>query len=199
MNRKNFFQHFIAFALWITLGSICAAQQSAPANAAGGPDLKITPQIRDMAKNPAPPANSQQMGSIGNDSSTMKTKNSDSDTDSYWVEEIDVDGDGNTENAALLWDDEDKVLYISYKDYFQCKNGGMGSGSVLIGLNGTGNVRNKPVGSGFYTVSLDKTECGSETAGLWGCKFDENGVDTACGMAVLDAKNDSLILATATQ
>src|SRR5262245_10534691 len=154
MNPLTFFQHSCAIAVWMVLGAICMAQQSAPADTAAGPILKITPQVRDTAKNPSPPANSQQMGSIGNDSGTMKTKNSDSDTDSYWVQEIDIDGDGNTENAALLWDDEDKVLYISYKDDFQCKNGGNGSGAFLIGLNGTGNARNRPVGSGFYTVSI---------------------------------------------
>lgn len=199
MNKKIWISASFFLVLGIFLALPVLAQQTAPAGSAGA-DLKVSPEVRAMASNPAPPANAQQMGSVGSDNATMKTKNSSGDSgDSMWVQEIDVDGDGNVEKASLLWDDEDKVLFIAYKDDFACKKGGTGSGAVLIGLNGTGNARNAPAGSGFYTVSLDKTECGSETAGLWGCKFDENGVETACGLAVLDEKNDTLIIATATQ
>jgi hypothetical protein len=175
------------------------AQQTAPAAGSAGADVKVTPQVRDMAKNPTPPADAKKAGSVGSDTGTMNTKNSATDDDSVWVQEVDVDGDGNVEATTLLWDDEDKVLFISYKDDFACKKGGTGSGAVLIGLNGTGNPRNAPVGSGFYAVSMDKGECNSQRAGLYGCKFDENGVETACGVAVLDPKTDSLIIATATQ
>jgi hypothetical protein len=198
MNQKTWSIVSFFLVLGVFLALPVLAQQTAPAGSAGA-DLKVSPEFRAMAKNPTPPATATQETSAGSDGTKVSTKNSASDTDSSWVEEIDVDGDGNVEKADFLWDDEDKVLYISYQDDFVCKNGGTGSGAVLIGLNATGNAGNKPVGSGFYAVSLDKTECGSQTAGLWGCKFDANGVATACGVAVLDGKNDSLVIATASQ
>jgi hypothetical protein len=34
---------------------------------------------------------------------------------------------------------------------------------------------------------------------LWGCKFDANGSETACGVAVLDEKNDELVIASASK
>src|SRR5262245_22072658 len=99
------------------------AQQTAQAPAAGssGADVKVTPQVRDMAKNPTPPADAKKATSVGSDSGTMNTKNSATDDDSVWVQEIDVDGDGDVEAATLLWDDEDKALFISYKGEFACK------------------------------------------------------------------------------
>src|SRR3989304_5747215 len=42
-------------------------------------------------------------------------------------------------------------------------------------------------------------ECGAEEAGLWGCKFDANGNATACGVAVLDEKNDDLVIVTVSE
>ncbi len=129
-------------------------------------------------------------------SATMSSKNSSSDSDSVWVQEIDIDGDGNVEKSNLLWDDEDKVLFISTKDDFICNNGNPGSGAILIGLNAEGNARKRPVGSGFYTITLDESECDSEAAGLYGCKFDANGNATSCGVAILDEKNDDLTIAT---
>jgi hypothetical protein len=198
MSKKVRFLTALVFSTVILLVLPCMAQQTAPSGAAGA-EIKISPQVRAMAKNPVPPADAQQKTSDGTGDVVMGTKNSPDDTDSSWVDEIDVDGDGNMEKADLLWDDEDKVLFISYQDDYVCKNGGMGKGSILIGLNGEGNARNRPVGSGFYTLKLDKSECGSQTARLWGCKFDADGNATACGVAVLDEKNDTLAIATVSQ
>jgi hypothetical protein len=185
-----------AIAMVSVLVAFTEAQQTASSGSAGV-NLTVSQQVRDMGKNFPLPPGAKQATSIGSPGQTVNTKNSDTDTDSVWVQEIDVDGDGNVEKADFLWDDEDKVLYISYQDDYVCKNGGTGKGAVLIGINGEGNARNRPVGSGFYTVTLDKSECGSETAGQWGCKFNANGNPTACGVAVLDEKNDDLTVAAA--
>ena len=80
---------------------------------------------------------------------------------------------------------------------FGCKNGGTATAELLIGINAAGNPRKRPAGSGFWVASLDKGECGAQAAGMWGCKFDASGAETACGVAVLDEKTDDLIIATA--
>jgi hypothetical protein len=152
-----------------------------------------------MANNPAPPADAQQQASVGEGSMSMGTNNSPDDTDFYWEETIDVDGNGDVETADLLWDDEDKILLVYYEDDFTCDNGSPGSGSVLMAINAADNSRGRPAGSGFYIVSLDESECGAQEAALWGCKFDGNGNDTACGVAILDEKNDDLVIVTANE
>ena len=178
---------------------LCALPSMAQQNGQTGVQLKPNTQTMTKANNPAPPANAQQKTSAGKGSASIGTKNAPTDTDSFWVESIDVDGNGDVETADLLWDDEDKVLLIYYEDDFTCKNGAVGSGAILMGINGADNPRKRPAGSGFYIVSLDEGECGAEEAGLWGCKFDANGNATACGVAVLDEKNDDLVIVTVSE
>ena len=163
--------------------------------------VQLTPskQTISRASNPAPPADAEQKTSIGSDSTTIGTGNSPTDTDSYWVETIDVDGNGDIETASLVWDDEDKVLFLYYQDDFTCIDGSSGSGTILMGMNGTDNPRKKPAGSGFYIVSLDPNECGATETALWGCKFDADGNETACGIAVLDADNDDIVIVTVSE
>lgn len=164
-----------------------------------GAQLKPSAQVTAMANNPAPPADAQQQASVGKGSMSMGTNNSSDDTDLYWEEAIDVDGNGDVETADLLWDDEDKILLVYYEDDFTCDNGAPGSGSVLMAINGADNLRGRPAGSGFYVISLDESECGAQEAALWGCRFDVDGNDTACGIAVLDEKNDDLVIVTASE
>ena len=178
---------------------LCALPSMAQQNGQTGVQLKPNTQTMTKANNPAPPANAQQKTSAGKGSASIGTKNAPTDTDSFWVESIDVDGNGDVETADLLWDDEDKVLLIYYEDDFTCNNGATGSGAILMGINGADNPRKRPAGSGFYLVSLDEGECGAQEAGLWGCKFDANGNATACGTAVLDEKNDDLVIVTASE
>ena len=178
---------------------LCALPSMAQQSGQTGVQLKPNTQTMTKANNPAPPANAQQKTSAGKGSASIGTKNAPTDTDSFWVESIDVDGNGDVETADLLWDDEDKVLLIYYEDDFTCKDGKPGSGAILIGINGADNPRKRPAGSGFYIVSLDEGECGAQEAGLWGCKFDANGNATACGVAVLDEKNDDLVIVTVSE
>src|SRR3970040_2678516 len=96
-------------------------------------------------KTPAPPAKAQQKTSAGKGSASIGTKNAPTDTDSFWVESIDVDGNGDVETADLLWEDEDKVLLIYYEDDFTCNNGAKGSGAILMGITGAANPRKRDV------------------------------------------------------
>ena len=144
-----------------------------------------------------PPKSATKTKTAGTGAVKVSTANSATDDDAVWAEKIDVDGDGNVDDSKLVWDDEDGVLFASTEGTFTCKNGATGEGGILIGVNEKGNPRKRPVGSGFWIAEVDKSECGSQAAGLWGCKFDAKGVETACGMATLDEKNDDIVIATA--
>ena len=109
-------------------------------------------------------------------------------------------GDGDVEAAALLWDDEDKVLLIyAENDSLVCADGAPATADLLIAINGEGNARNRPAGSGFYVVSLDATECKVGVAGAYGCRFGATGNPIACGVVEVDDKNDDIIIATASK
>jgi hypothetical protein len=156
--------------------------------------VQVPAQVRAQAENPKPPADSTQAKSIGKGKATAHTANTPTDTDSLWVEKVDIDGDGNVDEASMLWDDEDRVLYL-YKDgTFTCSNGGTGSGGMLIAVYGKGNTHHKPAGSGWWAVELDKDECAAQAAGLYGCNFDANGDATKCGAAAVDDRGDALVV-----
>ncbi len=133
----------------------------------------------------------------GKNKTKIGTANQPGDDDSFWIEAIDVDGDGDVEDANVVWDDEDKVLFTYTTGSFTCKNGGTASGDLLIAVNGDGNPRKRPAGSGFWLADLDAGECGVQAAALWGCKFDATGNETACGVAAIDEKNDDIVIAAA--
>jgi hypothetical protein len=145
----------------------------------------------------APPASAKPTKTAGTNKTKISTANSATDDDSFWVEKLDVDGDGDAEDSNLVWDDEDKVLFAYTAGAFSCKNGGTATAELLVATYADGNARKRPAGSGFWVADLDKGECGAQAAGLFGCKFDATGAETACGAAVLDEKNDDLVIAVA--
>ena len=179
----------------VLFAATASAQSAAPAAAPQAP-VKVAPPaaVRDKANDPKPPASARQVKSIGKGKATANTANTPEDTDSLWVEKIDIDGDGNVDDASVLWDDEDRVLYL-YKDgTYTCSNGGTGSGGMLIAVYGKGNSHGKPAGSGWWAADLDKSQCKAQAAGLYGCTFDAKGVTTACGAAAIDDKGDALVI-----
>ena len=108
----------------------------------------------------------------------VSTANSATDADSFWVEKLDVDGDGDVEDTNLVWDDEDGILFAYTVGVFGCKNGGTATAELLIGINAAGNPRGsdrQAPGSG--SPSLDKGECGAQAAAMWGCKFEVTGAE----------------------
>ncbi len=146
-----------------------------------------------------PPASAKPAKAAGSNKAKLSTANSAADDDSFWIERLDVDGDGDVEDANLVWDDEDKILFVYSVGAFTCKNGGTATAELLVATNAAGNPRKRPAGSGFWVADLDKSECGAQAAGLWGGKFDANDSETACGVAVLDEKNDELVIAAASK
>jgi hypothetical protein len=178
----------------------CSAVPSDAEQAAGGGSpvaVQVPAAVLSKANSPKPAANASKKTSIGKGKAAINTANAPGDDDSFWAEEVDMDGDGTMESADVLWDDEDKVLFLYDDGDFKCTAGGTGSGDMLIAINGQGNSRGRPAGSGWYLVTLDEGECKAKTAGAYGCKFDAKGNPTACGVAVVDEKNDDLVIATA--
>jgi hypothetical protein len=180
--------------LLVTAGTTGAMGQ---AGASTGPAVK--PAAVQKKAGAPPPASAKPAKSVGKGKVTASTANSATDDDSFWIEQVDVDGDGNVDDASLIWDDEDRVLYAYATGTFTCKNGGTGEADMLIATNAAGNPRKRPAGSGFWVVDVDKGECGAQAAGLLGCRFDASGAETACGVVTVDEKNDDIVIVTASK
>jgi hypothetical protein len=176
------------------VATVVGAAVATGQTAAGGPAVK--PAAIAKKAGVAPPSSAKATTTAGNNKAKVSTANSASDDDSFWVEKLDVDGDGDVEDASLVWDDEDRILFAYTVGAFTCKNGGTATAELLVGTYADGNARKRPAGSGFWVADLDKGECGAQAAGLWGCKFDANGSETTCGVAALDEKNDDLVIAS---
>jgi len=154
--------------------------------------------VQMQAAMPAP-ADAKVARSIGKKALKVSTANSPGDVDAFWVEQVDIDGDGNVDDTNLVWDDEDKVLFTYSDGAFTCRNGGTGMGELLVAAFGEGNTWKRPAGSGFWLAALNRGECGAHSTGLWGCRFDANGNATSCGVATLDEKSDDIVIETATK
>jgi len=177
--------------------TLALAQGHGNGNGSSGIGLSVKPEAVQKRATLPPPLNARQARTIGKGSLKVSTANSPGDTDSFWTEQIDVDGNGNVDEASLIWDDEDKVLYTYTEGTFTCKNGATDTGALLVAAYGTDNSWQRPPGSGFWVASLDKGQCGLHTTNLWGCKFDAKGNASACGAATVDAKNGDIAFATA--
>lgn len=178
-------------ALCLLVGAASLLAQSAPQA-----PVKVNPPPALKSKAGHPPANAGKGTSIGKGKASTTTANAPGDTDSVWAEKIDIDGDGKVDDTQFLWDDEDKVLYFSKSGTFTCASGGTGSGGILVAVYAEGNPYAKAANSGWWVAEVDKGECGAEAAGLVGCKFDGSGAYTSCGVAVIDAKTDSITIAS---
>jgi len=144
----------------------------------------------------APSPNSTKTTRVGRNNLEVSIAHSMTTRDLEWTEPLDIDGDGEVEEATLVWDDADKVLYAFSRGTYRCQNGPTASVDLLVAANAPDNRRNRPVGSGFWVADLGKGECGVESSGLWGCKFDGSGDATECGAARIDAKNNVLVMLT---
>jgi hypothetical protein len=184
-------------AMTMVVGALAGAMSLRAQSAATGPAVKPD-TVAKKAGRPAP-VGAKPTKTAGNNKARLSTANSVADDDSFWIEKLDVDGDGDVEDTNLVWDDEDKILFAYTAGAFTCRNGGTATGELLIATNAEGNPRNRPAGSGFWLADLDKGECGAQAAALWGCTLDASGKETACGVAALDEKTDDLVIVTASK
>jgi hypothetical protein len=170
------------------------ARETAAAKPA--PKVKVGAALKAKTKAPAAPATAKKKGqqsSIGKDQLAMSTAQ----PSSFWTEAVDVDDDGVVETSDFLYDAERGVLYTYYEDDFGCANGGTANGGILEALYADGNKAGQPVGSGWYAVSLNQTQCGAQYAGLYGCRFDADGNPTTCGVATINKGTGDIDVAVA--
>ena len=114
---------------------------------------------------------------------------------SFWTETIDISGAGQIVNADMLWDGSAKILYAFAHTTLRCTHGKSLDGDVLVAIYGKKNFLDKPAGSGWWVVGLDKDQCEATVPGLYGCKFSPSGQSVACGRAELDTRvNDMAIV-----
>lgn len=158
-------------------------------------EVKVSTNLQARAQSPNPPANAKQKKNVGKGQTAFSTANTPDDGDALWVEQIDINNDGSTEEVELLYDDEDKVLYAYAKVACDCASRGRSKGGLLVAIHCKGNTRGKPAGSGWWVAALDIGECGAKSAGLFGCKFDTKGKATESGMVVFDAEQDDIVVA----
>ena len=149
------------------------------------PKVKVGANLKAKSKAPAAPDTAKQKSqqtSIGKGSLTASTAQ----PSSFWTEEVDVDDDGVAETSDFLYDAQNGILYTYREDDFGCANGGTANGGILEALYADGNKGGKPVGSGWYVVNLNASQCGAKNAGVYGCKFDADGNPTTCGVATIN-------------
>ena len=155
--------------------------------------VQVPQSVSDKANAP-PPASAQQRATIGHDAASINTAQNAQDTDSFWTEQVDVEGNGNVKSTDLLWDDETKVLFLSSQGTFTCTNGNTGDGDLLVAVYGKGNTAGRPAGSGWWAAQLDAGECAAKAAGIYGCRFNASGAATECGLAVIEQKKEDITI-----
>jgi len=176
--------------LAVALGlSTNAAAQSTAAQQ-GAPTVKTGTALKAKAASPAPSdtaKNQSQKTTIGKGKATAKA----SAPSSYWTEEVDLHDDGSVETTEFLYDAQRGIVYAYGEDDFTCANGKPEKAAILEAVYATGNKAGKPVGSGYYVVSLNAGQCAAKKAGAYGCKVDATGDPTECGtMVVNDATGE---------
>lgn len=177
--------------------SVLAQSQSASSAKGAGVTYQVTAVVMAKAMNPMPGPNAREQSTqrtIGKRRAMVKT----SMDNSFWIEEIDMDGSGNPVDAQMLWDDSDKVLYTYADKPFQCSVGSSASGDFMIATYGAGNRAKRPAGSGWWMANLDQGVCKARTDQLFGCKFNASGKNTTCGVATLNEKTNDLRIVEAT-
>lgn len=119
--------------------------------------------------------------------------------DPFWTETIDISGAGQVTSTDMLWDSSSKILYAFAQTTLRCTHGKTVDGNILIGIYGKKNFLEKPMGSGWWVVELEKDQCEAPQAGLYGCKFSPSGQTLACGRAELDPRINDMAIVEAMQ
>jgi hypothetical protein len=182
----------LSLGMMMLLGFCILAAAQTPQQTA--PKVKVGAQLTAKATTPTPGTTAKSIGkkdSIGKGKVSIKA----SQPSSFWTEELDVDDDGTVETSDFLYDAQRGIVYTYRMDNFTCSNGKPETGSILMALYATGNKADKPVGSGWYVVNVDKGMCAAKKTERYGCRFDANGNPTECGAATLNNATGEVDLA----
>jgi len=192
MKKISVFFATTAITVVILFGISMIANSQTTASAPA--QYKPSPAVKSKATSPMPGPTAKQQtkqATIGQEKVMVDTGHPDN---SFWIEEIDLEGNGRATDAQMMWDDVDKVLFIYTEKDFKCYNGAPADGDFMIATYAAGNKMKRPAGSGWWMAQLNQGECGVKSEGLYGCKFNQNGVNTACGLVTLDDKTHDLTI-----
>lgn len=183
---------------WIWTGIVVAAGMAALASGQGlppgpmpVPTVNVGPEVAAKAANPAPSAtakNQSQKTGIGVGPASVVA----SGPSAYWTDMVDINGNGVEQDTQFLFDKQRGILYTYKRDNYQCANGTSQNGDVLMGIYTQGNNAGRPLGSGWFVVSVKSGQCGEKKAGLFGCRFDATGKMTTCGTAKVKEESGEL-------
>ena len=188
-------------SLWITVLAVASCVALAPHASRSAPQpQQPTPQVEvgvgphesALAARPAPSPtadNETFMSSLGYRGLSVRS----SEPSLFWTEQVDLEGYGKVASTDFLYDSGRNILYAYRTDDFTCSNGESGRGEILQAVYTKGN-HTKPVGSGWYVVSLNAGKCGVSRVGNYGCRFDAVGNPTECGYAVVSADKGEIAI-----
>jgi len=118
---------------------------------------------------------------------------------SFWREPADLGGAGAVSSVEMLWDASSKIFYAFTHTTLRCTHGKSIEGNILVGIYAKRNILSKTPGSGWWVVDLAQGECQASVAGLYGCKFDAQGNNQACGRAELDPRINDMAIVESTR
>lgn len=200
-SRFAFLTALTALLLASSCSKTFAPQQEQPAAAKpvpSMPNVKVTAAVKAKAELPKPGPSAAKKAvadTFGKGKASIVVKgHPDGVQHSFWSERLDVDGSGNPVQVDEVWDNGHKVLYVSNDRNFGCGNGQSAGGSTLMAVYGKGNTLHRPTGSGWWVTELDAGACGVPEGGLYGCKFDDDGNNTDCGVGTIQSETDDLVI-----
>jgi len=185
----------IRIALMISLGVPLFAGVALGQGSSGPVDFQVSRDIQNQYTPPTPgpgATGKTKKAVIGTGKTSIDTGDPNS---SFWTENVDLSGTGTVVTADMLWDPEAKIFYAFSHTNLHCTHGKAIEGNVLIGIYGKKNILGKTPGAGWWVVDLAQNECQAPLPGLYGCKFDSQGNNLACGRAEMDPRiNDMAIV-----
>ncbi len=182
----------------LLLGMLACA--AAAAGQASGPVIfQVSPDVqkRYLSATPGPGATKQsKQAVIGHGKTSIDTGDP---KNMFWSEPADLSGAGLVVNTDMLWDGSSKIFYVFAHTNLRCTHGKTTDADILVGIYGKKNILSKTQGSGWWVVDLAQNQCQAPLPGLYGCKFDAQGNNLACGRAELDPRLNDMSIVESTQ
>jgi len=186
-------------ALVVSLLVVSLAYLAMGQGSTGPVNFQVSQDIQNRYTSPAPgpgATGQTKKAEIGKGSASIDTGDS---KNLSWTENADLSGAGTVVNADMMWDASSKIFYTFAHTNLPCAHGKSIEGNVLIGVYGKRNILGKTPGAGWWVVQLAQNQCEAPLAGLYGCKFDGQGNNLACGRAELDPRINDMAIVEATR